>query len=221
MYALVPATPSTTTIDDVGEGWVGSHLSSSSMGGCEAGVESIESEGSICPQTFGAKSISGESFGGHSVGFHVGSYRNESFPEALVKVNQPAIGLGVGGAVGDGVPESEAKVEGVGDADGPPEPAVLAPQAGMPIPRRSRAPDLANVRVSNVRSISSLSLPLRGMHSLAASDNSGYRARVTMGFDTTARPAWVRSRSATGPRLHSRLRDPRRPSEQRYNAERT
>jgi len=178
MYSLIPATPSTVTLDEGAGGWVGSHLRSSSLGDWEIGVESIQSEGSICPHTFGAKSTSGASFEGHSVGFHAGSYRNESFPETLLKVSQPAIELGVGDITGDGVPEAEAETAGIVVADGADEPVLFASHAAMPITRRTRAPDRAKVRVSVIR-ISSLSRPLRGTNWIDASDNGGYLPRGT------------------------------------------
>jgi hypothetical protein len=83
MYSLVPVTPSTTTFDDAAGGWLGSQRRSAA-GGWADGVELTPYDGSLCPQMLGAKTINGESFDGHSLGFHVGSYRNESFPKALL-----------------------------------------------------------------------------------------------------------------------------------------
>ena len=140
MYSLAPVTPSTTTLDDIAGGWLGSHRRSAAGGGWADGVESTPNDGSIWPQTLGAKSISGESFDGHSLGFHVGSYRNESFPEALLKLSQPAVGSGVVDALGDAGADAEAETTGVAEAEDPEVVVALVPQLATPAPRRNRSP---------------------------------------------------------------------------------
>lgn len=140
MYSLVPVTPSTTTLDDVAGGWLGSHRRSVTVGGWEDGVEATPNDGSICPQTLGAKTISGESFEGHSLGFHVGSYRNESFPEALLNLNQPAPRPGVAAPLGDAAADAEAKASGVAEADDPEVVAALVLQPATAAPRRISTP---------------------------------------------------------------------------------
>ena len=141
MYSRVPVTPSTTTFDDVAGGWLGSHRRSAGGGGCADGVESTPNDGSICPQTLGAKSISGDSFfEGHSIGFHVGSYRNESFPEALLKLSHPAVGCVVADALAEGAADGEAEPTGVAEAEDTAVDATLVPQPATPTPKRSRTP---------------------------------------------------------------------------------
>ncbi len=140
MYSRVPATPSTTTLDDVAGGWLGSQRRSAAVSGWADGAELTPNDGSICPQTLGAKTTSGESFDGHSLGFHVGLYRNESFPEALLKLNQPAVGLGAVDALGDAAADVEAEPLGVTEAKDPEAVAALVPQAATPAPRRIRTP---------------------------------------------------------------------------------
>jgi hypothetical protein len=146
MYSLVPVTPSTTTLDDVAGGWLGSHRRSAAVGGWADSVELTPNDGSICPQTLGAKSISGESFEGHSLGFQVGSYRNESFPEALLKLSQPAVGSGVVDALGDASADVEAETTGVAEAEDAEEVVALVPQAAAPAARRNRTAVRTKVR---------------------------------------------------------------------------
>jgi hypothetical protein len=124
MYSLVPVMPSTTTLDNAAAGWVESHRRSGGVSGWPDGVESIPSDGSTCPQMLGAKTIGGEAPAGHSVGAHVGSYRNETFPDALLKLSQPAVGLGVMDAL-------------EGDPDAVP---ALELQAARPAARSNRTP---------------------------------------------------------------------------------
>ena len=163
MYVLVPLTPSTTTLDDIAGGWLESHRRSAAAGGCADGVELTPKDGSVCPQTLGAKSISGESPEGHSLGFHVGSYRNESFPEALLKLSQPAVGSGVGDALGDAAADVEAETGGVVDAEDAEGVAALVPHAATPAPRRNRTPARTNPRAPVVLFIARV-LPAPGSH---------------------------------------------------------
>ena len=92
------------------------------------------------------RTMIGASFGGHSAGFHVGSYRNESFPEALRKVDQPAVGSGVE-AIGDAVADGQVEARGVEVAGGPTADGALVPQAAAPAPRRTKTPARTMVRV--------------------------------------------------------------------------
>ena len=85
-----------------------------------------------------AKTTSGESFDGHSLGFHVGSYRNESLPEALLKLNQRAVGFGVVVALADAAADVEAETLGVAEEEGPEVVEALVPQPATPTPRRIR-----------------------------------------------------------------------------------
>jgi hypothetical protein len=150
MYSLVPVTPSTTTLDDVAGGWLVSHRRSAAVGGWADGVEFTPNDGSICPQTLGAKTISRESFEGHSLGFHVGSYRNESLPEALLKLSQPAVGSGVVDALGDGAADAEAETLGIAEAGDPEVVAALVPQPATPASRRNRTPVRTKARTPAV-----------------------------------------------------------------------
>jgi hypothetical protein len=90
--------------------------------------------------------MSGELPGGHSLGFQVGSYLNESFPEALLKLSQPAVGSGVEDALGDAAADVEAETAGVAGAEDPEGVVALVPQAVTPAPRRTRAAVLTKVQ---------------------------------------------------------------------------
>jgi hypothetical protein len=90
--------------------------------------------------------MSGESPGGHSLGFQVGSYLNESFPEALLKLSQPAVGSAVVDALGEGAAAVESETAGVAGAEDPDGVAALVLQAVTPAPRRKRAAVLTKVR---------------------------------------------------------------------------
>jgi hypothetical protein len=89
--------------------------------------------------------MSGELPGGHALGFQVGSYLNESFPEALLKLSQPAVGSGVE-ALGDAAADVEAETAGVAGEEDPEGVVALVPQAVTPAPRRTRAAVLTKVQ---------------------------------------------------------------------------
>jgi hypothetical protein len=196
MYSRVPVTPSITTLEEVAGGWFGSHRRSVGVGAWGEGVELTPNDGSLWPQMFGAKTISGESLGGHCIGFHVGSYRNESFADALLKLNQPAVGFGLAGALGDATAEVEPEALGPAGAEGRAGVATLVLQPATPTPRRNRTAVCMVLRTALVRIMAQV-LRKRGQPSALDAPfgaeerrclRSGYAPRVGVGHPTGSLP---------------------------------
>jgi len=66
--------------------------------------------------------------------------RRESFPEALLKVSQPAVGSGVVDALGEAAADVEAETTGIAEAEDPEVGIALVPQPATPAPRSNTIP---------------------------------------------------------------------------------